>query len=394
METTSHEQLWTRNFILLLGSTLLLWGSFYFILPTLPLYVVQRLHGNPAQVGLLSGVLGVTAVIARPLAGWAADRWGRRPVQLLFLLLFAGVVLTYSWATSITLLVLIRLLHGIPFGAATTAGMTVASDLVPASRRGEGIGYYALAQTLSMAVGPVLAFHILGGGQFPRLFLTTSLIAFAALVLAWAIRYPPVRNAKATFSWQSMIEKRVGWIALTALFIALGYSGIVSFVTLYGEELHVGNTGLFFSLYALGMVLVRPGAGRAFDRRGPSTVMAGGFAVLFLAYLVLALWRTATGFLCAGLLYGVGHGAVVPSLQAMAVNMVPAVRRGAANATVFSIFDIGMTVGPYLLGLLAQAMGGYAAVYLVAAVLLALPTLLFFWRVMPGYRGVRSEGCS
>lgn len=386
METSSRDELWSRDFILLLGSTLLLWGSFYFILPTLPLYVVQQLHGNPAQVGLLSGVLGITAVIARPLSGWAADRWGRRPVQLLFLLLFAVVVLTYNFAASVALLVLIRLLHGIPFGAATTAGMTVAADLVPRSRRGEGIGYYTLAQTLSMALGPVLAFAILGGGQFPRLFLTASLIAFAALLLAWAIRHPLVRDAQASFTWQSMIEKRVGWLSLTALFIALGYSGIVSFVTLYGEELHVGNAGLFFTLYALGMMLVRPGAGQAFDRQGPSAVVAGGLALLFLAYLMLALWRTAAGFLCAGLLYGLGYGAVVPSIQAMAVNMVPAVRRGAANATVFSIFDIGMTVGPYVLGLLAQAMGGYAAVYLVAAILLAVPTLLFFWRVMPEYQ--------
>ncbi|MBC7262121.1 MAG: MFS transporter [Chloroflexi bacterium] len=390
METT-HDQLWSRDFILLLGSTLLIWGSFYFILPTLPLYVVQRLHGNPAQVGLLSGMLGITAVIARPLSGWAADRWGRRPVQLLFLLLFAVVVLTYNFATSMAMLVLIRLLHGIPFGAATTAGMTVAADLVPASRRGEGIGYYALAQTLSMAVGPVLAFAILGGGHFSRLFLTTSLIAFAALMLAWAIRHPPVRNAHASFSWQSIFEMRVGWLALTALFIALGYSGIVSFVTLYGEQLHVGNAGLFFTLYALGMMLARPGTGQAFDRRGPAPVVAGGLAILFLAYLLLALWRTAMGFLCAGLLYGVGYGAVVPSIQAMAVNMVPAVRRGAANATVFSIFDIGMSVGPYLLGLLAQAMGGYAEIYLVAAALLAVPTLLFFWRVMPGYGRMMSE---
>lgn len=366
MHTTPHDKLWSRDFLLLLGSTLLLWGSFYFILPTLPLYVVQRLHGNLAQVGLLSGALGITAVLARPLTGWAADRWGRRPVQLLFLLLFALVMLSYNLATSVPLLVLIRLLHGIPFGAATTAGMTVAADLVPAPRRGEGIGYYTLSQTLSMAIGPVLAFSILSGRQFPRLFLTAAFVASAALVLAWAIRHPIVRNPRASFSLQSIIERRVSWLSLTALFIALGYSGIVSFVTLYAEELHVANAGLFFTLYAVGMVLVRPVAGQVFDRHGPATVVASGLALLFLAYLMLALWRTTLGFLGAGLWYGLGYGAVVPSLQAMAVNVVPAVRRGAANATVFSVFDIGMTAGPYLLGLLAQAIGGYATVYGVA----------------------------
>jgi len=204
METTSSQRLWTRDLVLLLGSTVLLWTSFYSISSVLPLYVVQRLQGGAALVGLLSGLLDLGSLLTRPIGGWALDRWGRRPVQLLFLVLFGAVVCSYNLAETVTILVVVRLLHGIPFAATSTGGMTVAGDLSPAGRRGEGIGYYALAQTLAMAAGPALGIAVLGQGRFTRSFGVASLFAMGAFLLAWAIRYPVVRDTKLPLSPRSM----------------------------------------------------------------------------------------------------------------------------------------------------------------------------------------------
>jgi predicted MFS family arabinose efflux permease len=388
MQTSSPRQarLWTRDFVMLLGSTLLMWSSFYFLLPVLPLYVVQRLNGTAAQVGLQMTAVGILSVVGRLFCGWACDRWGRRPVQLIFLALFCVAAFSYNLATTFGVLLLIRFLHGLPFGGSTTAGQVVASDLVPAARRGEGIGYYVSAGTVAMAIGPALALAILGPGDFNRLFVAAGLLAAAALVLAWLIRQPLVRNPQARFSLASLFERSVLGVSIVGLFIALGYSGIVTFVSLYAQELGVANAGVFFTLYAVGMLLIRPLAGRLYDRRGPGLVMAGGLALLALSYLALALWRAAPGYLAAGLLFGLGYGAVIPTVQAMAVSVVPPERRGAANATLFAIFDVGMSIGPYVNGLLAEA-GGYPMVYLVAAALLVVPAVLFFGRVMGEYSG-------
>jgi MFS family permease len=389
MQAQPPPRLWTRDLLLLLGSTLLIWGSFYFLLPVLPLYLTQRLNGTTAQVGLLMAVVNVLSVVGRLFCGWACDRWGRRPVQLVFLALFCAAVLSYNLATTFAVLLLVRFLHGWPFGGSTTAGQVVASDLIPAERRGEGIGYYNTAGTLAMGLGPALALAVVSGGNFDRLFLVTALLAVGALLLAWPIRHPLVRNRGARFSLAALFERRVLWMSTVGLFIALGYSAVTSFISLYSGELGVANAGVFFTLYAAGMLLVRPVAGRIFDRRGPGLVMAGGLPLLALSYLALALWRTGSGYLSAGLLFGLGYGAIMPALQAMAVSVVPAVRRGAANATLYAIFDVGMSVGPYVNGLLAES-GGYPMMYLVAAVFLVVPAVVFFGRVLPRYGTTRT----
>jgi len=385
MQTTSPPKLWTRDLALLLGSTVLLWTSFYFVSSVLPLYVVQRLRGGTALVGLLAGMLDITAIVTRPVCGWALDRWGRRQIQLLFLLLFSAVVFSYSLAQTVAILVIVRLAHGIPFAVTSTGGMTAAGDLSSAGRRGEGIGYYALAQTLALAAGPALGFVVLGQGQFARSFVVAALMAAGAFLLAWAIRYPPVRDPTLKLSLRSMWESRVGWLSLVVLFVSLGYVGILAFLPLYARELHIPNAGVFFSLYAVGMALVRPGAGRVFDRRGPRLVVGAGLLLLAVAYLCLAWCKSLGGYLSAGFLYGLGYGAVMPSVQAMAANVVPPARRGAANATVLALFDVGMAAGGYLLGLLAERAGGYAVLYVLSAGLLVIPAVLFFARAMPGY---------
>jgi len=392
MRTPSQSQprLWARNSVLALGCTLLFWASFYLLMPVLPLYVVQRLGGSTAQVGLLTAAVNWLSVPARFVSGWACDRWGRRPVQLFFLALFCAVALGYNLATTFGLLLLLRLLHGLPFGGATTAGQVVVSDIVPAARRGEGIGYYTLAGTLTMAVAPTLAFAILNRGDYGQLFMLAALLAAGALLLAWLISHPQVRNPQARFSLAGLFEGRVLWVSIVGLFIALGYSAIISFVSLYAQEVGVANAGIFFSVYAVGVLLIRPLAGRLFDRRGPGPVMAGGLPLLAMSYLTLGLWRSEPGYLAGGLLFGLGYGAVIPVLQAMAVSVVPPERRGAANATLFAVFDLGMSVGPYVNALLAAA-GGYSTMYLVAAALLVVPALLFYGPVLREYGGVGRE---
>ncbi|MBC7325845.1 MAG: MFS transporter, partial [Moorella sp. (in: Bacteria)] len=144
------------------------------------------------------------------------------------------------------------------------------------------------------------------------------------------------------------------------------YGGVVTFLTLYAAECGIANIGLFFTFYAAALMLIRPLAGMVADRRGPGPVLVPGLLAATLAILLLALARNLPVFLVAAVLYGLGFGAAQPTLQAMAVADVAPNRRGAANGTFFSAFDLGIGLGSTLLGAIARGTG-FAGMYAVAS---------------------------
>jgi predicted MFS family arabinose efflux permease len=386
MEPEARDNLWTRDFILLAGSTLLFWASFLFFMPALPLFMLQRLHSNPAEVGLVTGLMALTAMLARPFAGYATDRWGRRRVYLGSLLAFTLATLGHTLCHDLLALVLVHCLYGLPFGFVTACSMAVGGDVAPPSRRGEALGILVVAQTAAMAIGPVVALAVLGQGSFGRLFVVAGAVALAAEVLGWPIRYPDIRDPHARLSLRSVFEPGGVPVALTVTFLGLGYGGIVSFIALYGQQLSVTNLGFFYLLYAVGQAVARAAAGRVFDREGARRIVPLGFLLVMAGYTLLALWRIPLGFLVAAFIYGLGWGLFMPSLQTMAINQVAPPRRGAASATFYNGFDLGVSSGSYAMAFVAQAVGGYAGMYLVAAALVLIALLLFFTWSLPRYR--------
>jgi MFS family permease len=385
---SSPSKIWSRDFLLLFLSALLSWASFYFLLPTLPVYISQRLGGSPAEVGMIFNGLTVTAIMARLLTGFAVERWGRRSVYWISLLAFTAVAFSYHLASSLLVMAAIRLLHGVPFGSASTTNNTVAADLAPPERRGEAMGSFAMASTLAMAIGPALALAIVGEGQFSLLFTVCGVLGLAALALAVAVRYPQVRNAQARFSLAGLFERRVGWLAAATTLAMFGYGGIVTFITVYALQYGIPRPGMFFTVLALGLVVSRVMGGRIFDRTGPRAPILAGLGTMVVALLLLGARPGPSSYLAAAALFGLGQGAITSSALAMGVNSVPAERRGAANATVMSAMDLGIGGGASILGMVAQAQGSYAAMFLVAAGVLVVPVALFLVKVLPGYAGV------
>jgi len=217
------------------------------------------------------------------------------------------------------------------------------------------------------------------------LVLAATGLSVAAWLLAVGIRHPQVHDPHARLSLSALLEPRVGRLSLVSGLMLIGYGGIISFVTLYAEELGFAQPGWFFTVYALGSLASRPIAGPLFDRRGPRLLVLGSLAVLLASYLALGGCTGEMAFLLAGFLLGLGLTSLVLALQTMAVNVVPPARRGAANATLFSAVDLGIGFGSYVLGVAADAAGSYAGMFLIAAGLLLLPAAMFFLWVMPRY---------
>lgn len=379
--TTPQQPLWTKDFLLIFTANLLVFISFYCLLPTLPLFVTDYLGSDVSAVGYIFGFFALAAVIARPLAGFAVDTTGRKVVLFISLLLLAAAIAIYNIATTVLLLFIIRMFHGLCWGFATTAAGTVATDIVPAARRGEGIGYYGLSNTFAMAAGPALGLVIVSHTSFTVLFTGSSLLAAAALVCVLAITFKETAAAHTQqpveIRLTTLFETRVLLYAVITFFIAILYSSIISFVTLLGKELAIANPGSYFLAYASTLILSRPYAGKALDSSGPKMIMAIGFAALALSFLLLFFASSYVGFILSGLCLGIGFGIVQPTTLALAINRVEPLRRGAANGTIFTAFDLGVGLGSILLGLLSEY-AGLAAMYLVCALLVIIPLVLFF----------------
>ncbi len=329
----SRPRLWTSDFVLLSLSGLLLVVSQGMLLAALPLYAVSCLGASPAQIGMLPGMVSIAALIARPAAGYAVDRWGRRWIHIVFLFLVAGFIFGHSLVASFVALLLNRLAYGLFYGVANTATSTIVTDLVPAERRGEGIGYFGMTQTLGLAIGPALALPLLAGGNYPRLFAFGGGLSLAAAILAVWVRHPVVGRVQAHFHLSSLFERRAAWIGAIVFGSTFGVGSILSFITLYATQAGIERSGLFYTVQAAGTVLTRLWSGPLYDRYGPRWLVGAGMAIQAVGFLLLALWRAPVGFFAAAFATGVGLSIAFPALQAMAVGGVAASRRGAANAT-------------------------------------------------------------
>lgn len=368
--------LWNRNFILIILVNLVIFISFQMLMPTLPVYAAN-LGGSERDVGLIIGIFTISAVLIRPYAGKMLDSAGRRLPMLLGLVIFAVAVFIYNWAWSIVALLVMRLLHGVGWALVSTGAGTVATDSIPRHRLGEGMGYFGITGTLSMALAPVLGLFIINQYGFTSLFFISAGVALVALILATTIGYRPPETEKAPRG--PLFEPKAYRPSLTIFFVTTTYGAVVSFIALYGQQVGITNIGIFFTVYAIALTVIRPLAGMLADRKGFDIVVIPGLIMILAAMLVLSQAGVLWMFLLAGVLYGLGFGSVQPSMQALAVKDVPPQRRGAANGTLFSAFDLGIGIGAVIWGTVSQAIG-YANMYMLAGVpaLIAIAVYVVF----------------
>lgn len=371
---SERPALWTRDFILVCMFVLVIFISFQMLMPTIPVYV-EQMGGTPLMVGLVNGVFTISALALRPWIGLHLDRHGRKLIWLIGTTIFILAVFGYLWALTIPLLFLIRMIHGVGWGVVTTASATAIADIVPLSRRGEGMGYFGLGATLGMVVGPAVGFYIINQFGFNSLFLVCGGLALGALLVATTVHLPVVSlNAKG--SKAALYEPTSLMPSLAMFFITVAYGGIITFIALHAHEHGILNVGFFFTVYALTVMAVRPICGLLYDRRGHRVVIIPGLVLLTLGTYVLAHATDLTLFVVAAVVCGLGLGATHPTLQAMAVAKCAPNRRGAASATFSSAFDLGIGVGAVLLGSTVKFIG-YHGMYTAAAGIVLVGLLVY-----------------
>ena len=376
----AKEKIWTRDFIFICIANFLVFLGFQMTLPTISLYV-KHLGGSDQLIGVVVGIFTFSALLIRPFAGQALETKGRRIVYFGGLIVFILTLGTFGFLASIALLFFMRIIQGIGWGALTTATGTVASDLVPASRRGEGMGYFGLAGNIAMAIGPSLGLTLVVLLPFNQYFLLCAVLGIIAFIVATQIKFKKAEKVTVQPTGKKMLdlyEKSSLKPSVLAFFITFTFGGIATFLPLYTAQKGIEGIQWYFVIYALSVMLTRTFAGQLYDRKGHRAVFIPGTLLIFIAMLLLSWMPSMNVLLIAAFLYGFGFGSVQPALQAWAIGQAPPNRRGMANATFYSFFDLGIGIGAMIFGQIGHVFG-YDSIYMTAAVSVFLSMILYVW---------------
>jgi len=383
------ERIWTRDFVFICLANFFVFLGFQMTLPTIPLFV-KELGGTDQLVGVIVGIFTFSALLLRPYAGHALESKGRGFVYLLGLAIFIVSIGSYGFIASIALLFLLRIIQGVGWGFSTTAGGTVATDLVPPKRRGEGLGYFGLSGNLALAMGPSLGLTLAGVLSFSHLFLICAAFGLIAFLFASRIKYKQVEQAERSVNLTfDIFEKTAVKPSFLLFFITATFGGIATFLPLHALEKGVSGIEIYFMVYALFLMISRTFAGKIYDKKGHLYVFLPGAMLIFIAMLLLAWLPNLTVMLLAAGFYGLGFGSVQPALQAWAVNDAPADRKGMANATFFSFFDLGIGLAAILFGQMAYLLN-YASIYMASALSVMTSIFLYIYLLIRAKKKQRS----
>lgn len=379
------NKLWTKDFSLITLANLLMAIAFYFMVPILPVFLSDNFSATESEIGLVLSFYTIAALLIRPFAGYALDVIGRYSIYVGSLLVFSSIFFGYVWATSILFVLALRFMHGLTWGSMSTAGSTIAVDLVPEKRRGEGIGVFGLSMTIAMAIGPLIAIAITGDSSYKKLFYSAAGFSFLGLLLALFVRVPKIVTVKKKFKIGSLIEKKALPVSLNVFLVTIPYGGIISFIALYGRTIGIENSGLFFLLIALGIAISRILSGKSFDKAGPKRICVLGLSLLITGLLFLALNKSVFGYHFSALIIGFGFGIIMATFQAIANYKIKAESRGSANSTYLTFFDSGIGFGMLLVGYLIQVMD-YSGAFILCSAIELLALIVFVLYTFPRYK--------
>lgn len=376
---TEKEKIWSRDFTLICISNFFIFLGFQMTLPTIPLYV-EELGGNDRLIGVVVGIFTFSALLTRPFAGHSLEKKGRRFVYLLGLAIFIVTVGSYGIIPSLIFLFVMRVLQGVGWGYSTTASGTIATDLIPPKRRGEGMGYYGLFGNVALAFGPSLGLALVGTITFTQLFLICSVLGLVAFLLSSRIHYKEVEPPPVQLKKWDFYEKTALPPSILLFFITVTFGGLASFLPLYTAAENVGGIQWYFFIFAVSLMVTRTFAGKLYDKKGHQAVFAPGAFSIIIAMLLLAWLPNTLVLFTAGVFYGLGFGAIQPALQAWSVQSAPPHRKGMANATFFSFFDLGVGIGAIAFGQIAYLFN-YHTIYLLSALSVTVSILLYYTKI-------------
>ncbi|MGN0515569.1 MFS transporter [Eubacterium sp.] len=364
----NHVKLWNKNFIIIIVINFLIFLNHLMVLSTFPIFITDVLDGTDSISGMCATVFSLVAVICRPFVGWMLDN-GKRKIILVvgitgMALMPMGYLMASTAFASLALAIICRMAHGVSLACSNTSTSTVATDIIPKQRFGEGMGMFGMATALATACAPAIGEALIqtketGEKSFTLLFSVATAIMILSLVLFSFLKVPKIEIEKKPLSVKSLVDKDALPASATVLVFLITYGALENFILKFSEQTSdiTISGGIYFTLMAVVLFLTRITIGKLADKKGEAIFVYTCNASMLVALLLLAIAPSNVTFIISALLSGYAFGGVEPSLQAMAVSIAPPEKRGSANSTFLCAYDIGIGVGGGIAGVLIDSIG-------------------------------------
>lgn len=382
--TKDEGTLWNRNYIIILIVNCFISISFFIVNPTFPVYA-KSLINDLSIVGLLSSVFLISATLIRPYSGHITDIYEKQKIFMGGLFLLCISFLGYILLKSVLEIIIVRLFHGIGMALTTTAFGALASENIPDSRMGEGMGYYGLGMVFGMSIGPSIGLYLLNSFSAQAAFGVAAGFLILGAILFFLIYRKPNHINKDLQGLRKPgkkgaffnIEKTAILSASLVFFIGIVVSSITTYLVLYSNERGISNIGYFFTIQSVAVLISRLISGRLADKSGYAIVIVPSIVCLGLSMLLLYFASTPVVFMLTAFLYGLGYGTLTSSCQALSVAKANPERRGLAISTYYLGMDAGNGIGMIINGIISKAFG-YAEMYLLCIIPLIIGLAIFF----------------
>ncbi|WP_342536566.1 MFS transporter [Sporosarcina sp. FSL K6-3508] len=385
-----NKTIWTRDFIVTSIINFFLMLVMYLLIVTIAPYSVKEYGVSTGVAGLVSGIFIIGTLMSRLAIGGLIEKIGSRRLLLIGLAIIVLASVFYFGAVNLPLLMANRFFHGIGLGISSTATGTMVAQMLPPSRRGEGIGYFSLSAVLATAIGPFFGIYLSQHYDYQVLFLFCLALSICCAAMFFFVKKSPmvmpakeIQAKTEKLGIHGLLERRALPIALVTLLAAVAYSGVLSFISFYAEEINlVSAASFFFLVYAVAVLFSRPFTGRLLDVKGNKFVIYPSLILFAGGLLLLSGAQAGWMLLLAGGILGLGFGNFQSCAQAIALQGVKPERLGVATSTFFIFLDFGFGFGPYVIGSLVPIIG-YRKLYVVLmlVVLAALGLFMLFSKI-------------
>lgn len=380
----NKERLWTKEFIILTAISFFLSLIFYLLFVTIGIFASDQFHVTASINGMITGIFIIGSLIGRLITGRFITVLGNKALLIggsAFFLIISGL---YFVSTNVPILLIVRLLHGFGYGIAITAAATIIAQIIPANRRGEGISYFSMSSVLGTAIGPFCGILLSKYTNFNTIFGICSLLALISLIIAFLIKDPLIKLAEEEqesevkkFFLLNYFEPAALPISIVMLIVGFAWSGVNAFISLYAKEINlVEAASVFFIVHSAMILISRPFVGRLIDKRGANIVAYPCFPTLAIGMFIISQANSSQILLLAGVFTGLGFGNFISTAQVIAIKNAVPQRMGIATATFFIFAELGLGLGPSVLGVLVPLIG-YRGLYLSMVFVIIACTVLY-----------------